>query len=152
MGKEVARSEQGDAMSTPELSRSEVAYLQAIYRLNESHATSSVSVLAKKFNVKMPTAIEILHKLQAKGLVEQKPWKVPELSKKGMAMAESVMHQHRIIELYLSRVLGLSSEVSCVEATKIDYLLDESVIHKMCQVLNRPSKCVHGNPIKHPRR
>jgi DtxR family Mn-dependent transcriptional regulator len=136
-------------MNLSDLTRAEVAYLQTMYRLNESEDIASVSVLAKKFNVRPPTAIEILRRLQAKGLVVQKPWKVPELSTRGMAMAESVIHQHRIIELYLNTTLGLSYQTSCAEATKIDYLLDETVIEKMCKVLNRPTKCLHGNPIKH---
>ena len=87
-----------------------------MYRLNESHKLSSVSTLAKKFNVRLPTAIEILDNLQAKGLVIKKPWKIPELNKKGMIMAETIMHQHRIIELHLNATLGLSSEKACAEA------------------------------------
>jgi DtxR family Mn-dependent transcriptional regulator len=136
-------------MNLSDLTRAEVAYLQTMYRLNESEDIASVSVLAKKFNVRPPTAIEILRRLQAKGLVVQKPWKVPELSTRGMAMAESVIHQHRIIELYLNTTLGLSSQTSCAEATKIDYLLDKTVIERMCKVLKRPTKCLHGHPIKH---
>jgi DtxR family Mn-dependent transcriptional regulator len=136
-------------MNLSDLTRAEVAYLQTMYRLNESDDIASVSVLARKFDVRPPTAIEILRKLQAKGLVVQKPWKVPELSTRGMAMAESIIHQHRIVELYLNTTLGLSSQTSCDEATKIDYLLDKTVIEKMCRALNRPTKCLHGNPIKH---
>jgi DtxR family transcriptional regulator, Mn-dependent transcriptional regulator len=136
-------------MNLSDLTRAEVAYLQTMYRLNESDDIASVSVLARKFDVRPPTAIEILRKLQAKGLVVQKPWKVPELSTRGMAIAESIIHQHRIVELYLNTTLGLSSQTSCDEATKIDYLLDMTVIEKMCRALNRPTKCLHGNPIKH---
>lgn len=120
-----------------------------MYRLNESHSLSSVSALAKKFNVRLPTAIEILDNLQAKGLVVKKPWKIPQLSKKGMIMAETIMHQHRIIEVYLNSTLGLSSEKACAEAAKIDYLLDGEVIEKMCKALNRPAQCLHGYLIQH---
>jgi len=120
-----------------------------MYRFNESHTPSSVSALARKFNVRLPTAIEILDNLQAKGLVIKKPWKIPELSRKGMAMAETIMHQHRIIELYLNATLGLTSEKACGEAAKIDYLLDGEVIEKMCKALNRPSQCLHGYLIQH---
>jgi DtxR family Mn-dependent transcriptional regulator len=120
-----------------------------MHRLKESHKPSSVSALAKRFNVKLPTAIEILNNLQAKGLIIKKPWKIPELSRKGITMAETIMHQHRIIELYLSTTLGLSSEKACAEAAKIDYLLDGEVIEKMCKALNRPAQCLHGYPIQH---
>ena len=136
-------------MNLSELSRSEIAYLEAMYRLNESHSAASVSTLAKRFDVRLPTAIEILDKLEQKRLVIKKPWKVPELSKKGFLIAESVMHQHRIVELYFSKALDLNAERSCVEASKIAHLLDKTVIEKMCKALNRPTQCNHGNPIRH---
>ena len=136
-------------MDTSELSRTEVAYIEDMYRLNESHDPTSVTVLAKRFGVRLPTAIEILDKLEKKGLVTRKPWKIPELSRRGTALAESVIHQHRIVELYFSKNLGLNYELSCFEASKIAYLLDRTVIDMMCKSLNRPSQCIHGNPIRH---
>lgn len=136
-------------MNTAELTRSEVAYLETMHRLSESHDAASVSALAKRFGVKMPTAIEILDKLEERGLVIRRPWKVPELSIKGRRLAESAMHQHRIVELYFSRNLGLSPDKSCIEASKIAYLLDKTVIEKMCKALNRPTQCIHGYPIRH---
>jgi DtxR family Mn-dependent transcriptional regulator len=136
-------------LSTPQLTRSEVAYLETMHRLSESHDAASVSALAKRFGVRLPTAIEILNKLEEKGLVIRRPWKVPELSRKGRELAESVMHKHRIVELYFSRSLGLNSEKSCTEASKIAYLLDKTVIERMCKALNRPTHCIHGYPIRH---
>jgi DtxR family Mn-dependent transcriptional regulator len=136
-------------MNMTDLSRSEVAYLETIYRLNESHETSSVSALARRFGVRLPSAIEILGRLQKKGLVVKKPWRTPELSKRGKELAESVMHQHRIVEVYLNKKLGLSTEASCNQASKIDYLLDNEVVERMCEALDRPSRCLHGNPIMH---
>jgi DtxR family Mn-dependent transcriptional regulator len=136
-------------VNTPELTRAEVAYLEMMHRLGESHDPTSVSALAKQFKVRLPTAIEILNKLEQKGLVIRRPWKVPELSSKGRRLAESVIHQHRIVELYLSRNLGLNPEKSCTEASKIAHLLDKTVIAKMCKALDRPTRCVHGYPISH---
>ena len=132
-----------------QLTRSEIAYLEAMYRLNETDDVASVSTLAKRFDVRLPTAIEILDKLEQKRLVIKKPWKVPELSKRGIVIAESVMHQHRIVELYFNAKLGIDSDLSCAEASKIDYLLDPTVVEKMCKVLNRPNQCLHGFAIQH---
>jgi DtxR family Mn-dependent transcriptional regulator len=132
-----------------ELTRSEVEYLEAMYRLNESHNTTSVSALAKRFRVRLPTAIEILDKLEEKGLVIRKPWKVPELSRRGNSLAERLIHQHRIVELYLNRTLGLNSVTSCSEASKVAHLFEKSVIRKMCKSLRRPKQCMHGYLIRH---
>lgn len=88
-------------MNLSELSKSEVAYIETMYRLKETNDAASVSVL----------------------------------------VAESVMHQHRIVELYFNTKLGLDSEVSCAEASKVDYLLDNAVVEKMCKALDRTSRC-----------
>ena len=150
MVKKVAISHQGDPMKNPELSRSEVAYLETMHRLGESNDAPSVSALARRFGVRLPSAIEILNKLEKKGLIIRRPWQVPELSRNGKLLAMSAMHQHRIVELYFGRNLGLSTEKSCIEASKIAYLLDKAVIDKMCKALNRPTKCLHGRSIEHP--
>jgi DtxR family Mn-dependent transcriptional regulator len=133
----------------PELTRSEVVYLEGMYRLNESHDITSVSALAKRFGVKLPTAIEILDKLEEKGLVIRKPWKIPELSKRGNSLAERLIHQHRIVELYFHTTLGLNSATSCSEASKVAHLFEKSVIRKMCKSLHRPKQCMHGYLIRH---
>jgi len=133
----------------PELIRSEVVYLEGMYRLNESHETTSVSALAKLFGVKLPTAIEVLDKLEEKGLVIRKPWKAPQLSKRGNSVAERLIHQHRIVELYFNTTLGLNSAMSCSEASKVAHLFETSVIRKMCKSLHRPKQCMHGYLIRH---
>jgi DtxR family Mn-dependent transcriptional regulator len=117
--------------------------------MNESNETSSVSALARKFKVKLPSAVEILSKLETKGLVVRKRWRVPQLTKRGEKLAELVMHQHRVLEVYLNEKLGVNSDMSCAQAGKIDYLFDTDVIEKMCRVLNRPATCLHGFPIQH---
>ena len=113
------------------------------------HNPASVSALAKKFGVRLPTAIEILGKLEHKRLVIKKPWKTPELTNRGMILAEFILHQHRIVELYFNAKLGLNSDLSCAEASKIAYLLDPVVVGRMCKTLHRPDKCLHGLPILH---
>jgi Mn-dependent DtxR family transcriptional regulator len=117
--------------------------------MNETNEKTSVSALAKRFGVRLPSAIEILNKLEKKGLVIRRPWRVPVLSRRGATVTESVMHQHRVLELYLNRKLGVSSELSCTQASKIDYLFDSDVIEKMCKALDRPNRCLHGFPIRH---
>ena len=132
-----------------EITRSEIVYLEGMYRLNESHDTTSVSALAKLFGVKLPTAIEVLDKLEEKGLVIRKPWKAPQLSKRGNYVAERLIHQHRIVELYFNTTLGLNSAMSCSEASKVAHLFETSVIRKMCKSLHRPKQCMHGYLIRH---
>jgi Mn-dependent DtxR family transcriptional regulator len=117
--------------------------------MNETNQDASVSALAKKFGVRLPSTIEILSKLEKKGLVVRKPWKIPELSRRGSTLTALVMHQHRILEVYLNRKLGVDSDLSCDQAGRVDYLMDSKVIQRMCQSLNRPAKCLHGYAIHH---
>jgi len=132
-----------------ELTRPEAAYLGEFYRLLETSVEPTVSTLAQRFGVSLPTVIDVFERLERKGLVLREPWKTPKLTRQGMALAASIIHRHRVIELYFSEKLGLGYEFSCSEASKIDYLLSDEVVSRMCSALHRPRRCFHGNPVKH---
>jgi DtxR family Mn-dependent transcriptional regulator len=131
------------------LSGVEVAYLKEAYKLTESGEAPSVSLLAKKFGVSMPSVIEVFDKLEEKGLLLRKPWKVPKLTGMGLITARRIIHNHRVIEVYFAEKLGLGTNYSCNEATKIDYLMENQLVMKMCDALNYPAKCIHGHSIEH---
>jgi DtxR family Mn-dependent transcriptional regulator len=138
-------------MQLHDLTRTEVAYLEQIFRLTEKGKQPSVSALASEFEVRVPTAVEVLDKLKRKGLLVKEPWRVPELSEAGFKVAEETIHRHRVIELYFSRKLSLRANEACKEAGKIDYLVSNSLVTRMCGILDHPRKCLHGNAIKHQR-
>jgi len=136
-------------VTKPILTQPEAAYIEEIYRQVEKGLTPSVSRLATKFGVKMPSAVEMLDKLEKKGFIVRRPWKTPKITLSGRALAENIVHNHRIIEIYFTKKLGLDSDFCCEEATKIDNLIGDEVVSRMCVDLSHPDESCHGIPIKH---
>ncbi len=136
-------------MSNFTLTKPEASYLSEVYRIIEEGREPAVTLLASRFGVKLPTVIDVLEKLERKGLLVRERWRAPKLTRTGIRVASSILHRHRIIELYFSRKLGLAQQLACREAAKIDYILDDIVVARMCRELNHPDKCFHMKPINH---
>lgn len=131
------------------LSSVEASYLKKLYRLHELDRAPSVSVLAADFGVALPSVIDVLQKLEKKGLVRRTPWKAPRLTPAGLALAKRIIHNHRILEVYYGETLGLDDVYACAEASKIDYLIGSRIVGRMCETLHRPARCLHGFTIVH---
>lgn len=104
--------------------------------------------LAMMAGVKMPTAVEVVKKLEEMELVYRKPWGPIKLTEKGMKVAERIVFRHRIIETYLSKFLELDHEIACCQASLMEEI-DDTVVYAMCSKLGHPCECVHGRRIPH---
>ena len=132
------------------LNRTEAMYLKRIYEVsieNEGEVTSYD--LAKYFGVKTPSSIDVLNRLQRKGLVSRKVWGPVILTEKGVRLAKEVLHVHRIIECFLCDALDLPLDVACEEAAKLDHIISDEVVRRMCERMSRPLRCPHGRAIPH---
>ncbi|MCP8313140.1 MAG: metal-dependent transcriptional regulator [archaeon] len=136
-------------MQEIKLTSTGASYLLALWRLEEDKQKLSTGKLAKIFDVKAPSVIDTLKKLEAYGLIRRAPWKRIGLTKKGDYLALNIIHNHRILEVYFKKVLGLDDGTSCREASKMDYLVGMRLINKICKALNYPETCIHGKALVH---
>ncbi|MEM3437459.1 MAG: metal-dependent transcriptional regulator [Nitrososphaerales archaeon] len=136
-------------MQKIKLTSTETSYLLALWQLKEDRRELSTGKLAKIFNVKAPSVIDTLKRLESYGLVRRIPWKRIKLTKRGNCLALDIIHNHRVLEVYFNKFLSLDKETSCKEASKIDYLVGIRLIEKICKVLNYPETCIHGKPLVH---
>lgn len=136
-------------MQETRLTSTSASYLLALWRLEEDKQVLSTGKLAKIFDVKAPSVIDTLKKLESYGLVKRTPWKRIGLTKRGNDLALNMIHNHRILEVYFRKVLGLDDETSCREASKMDYLVDMKLIKRICRTLNYPEACIHGKALVH---
>jgi len=137
------------AMQETRLTSTSASYLLALWRLEEDKQELSTGKLAKIFDVKAPSVIDALKKLESYGLVKRAPWKRIGLTKRGNDLALNMIHNHRVLEVYFRKVLGLDDETSCIEASKMDYLIGTKLIKKICKALNYPETCIHGKNLVH---
>ncbi|BAJ51179.1 metal dependent repressor, DtxR family [Candidatus Caldarchaeum subterraneum] len=133
------------------LQQVESSYLLELYRAHENQHTPTTGELAKAFAVKPASAVDVLNRLSEKKLVTKIGWGKFSLTPRGHAVALRVIHNHRILETFFHKELGLETDKACIEASRIDYAIGDEVVIRLCQRLNNPSTCIHGKEVKHPR-
>ncbi len=131
------------------LNQVEARYLSEIYRMTERHEELATGALASKFNVRPASVVDVLNRLMEKGLISRPGWGRIELTGSGRSVAMKIIHNHRILELYFRDRLGLQMNETCKQAQRIDYLIGDVVVSRMCEDLGYPTNCVHGFEVRH---
>ncbi|MEO6908084.1 MAG: metal-dependent transcriptional regulator [Abditibacteriaceae bacterium] len=127
-------------------------YLKTIYLLLheenvESQDAVSTQALAARLGVKPPSATAMIKKLASLQLVEHVPYQGVCLSGAGEKVALEVLRHHRLVETYLSQVLGLGWHEVHDEAERWEHVLGEGVEEQMAKALGNPERDPHGAPI-----
>ena len=131
---------------TPEWHPAFEEYCETIFELAEDDVDVIQARVAERLDVSRPAVSEMIHRLEAKGLVTLKGRSI-ELSPDGMDLAEQVVRRHRLAEVFLTQVLGLSWADAHAEAGKWEHVISPQVEQAMMRVLDDPTTCPHGNPI-----
>ncbi len=136
-----------------ERARSEVVenYAKAIYSL-QSRGEGSVgtNALAERLGVTPGSVSAMLRKLADLRLVEHEPYHGVHLTKRGERVALEVIRHHRLLELFLARVLGMPWERVHAEAERLEHHLSEELEQLIAEMLGQPTRDPHGDPIPTP--
>ncbi len=123
-------------------------YLKAIYALREDGlSVVTTQSIANRLSVAPPSATSMLKKLDAMGLAHHEPYRGVELSAAGEKIALEIVRHHRIIETFLSEVLGLEWDKVHEEAERLEHVISEELEAKMAAKLGHPTRDPHGAPI-----
>lgn len=122
-------------------------YLAAIYDLTGSRKPVIGARLAKHMKVSPPAVTEALQRMARAGLMRLGAGKEITLTKKGKAMAEVMARRHRLLERWLTDILGLNWTEAHEEAHRLEHALSPKVEDRLASILGMPSTCPHGNPI-----
>lgn len=126
-------------------------YLAEIYRLadRESQADGfvSTSALADLLDVSAPAVNRMVIKLRDQGLLQHEPYQGIRLTDQGRREALKQLRRHRIVEAFLTEVMGFGWHQVHEEADRIAPTLDEMVVERMAAMAHNPTRCPHGEPI-----
>jgi DtxR family Mn-dependent transcriptional regulator len=103
--------------------------------------------LADWLGVSRPTVTAALRRMTRDGMVRMNGRKEIELTAAGRKAAESIVRRHRIMERWLTDVLGLDWVAADAEAARLEHAISQEVEQRLYEVLGRPRTCPHGNPI-----
>ena len=70
-----------------------------------------------------------------------------ELTKRGDEAAAAIVRRHRIVERWLTDVLGLDWVTADAEAERLEHAVSQVVEETLYRTLGQPKTCPHGNPI-----
>jgi DtxR family Mn-dependent transcriptional regulator len=122
-------------------------YLETMYYLHAEGEAVRPSRIAEWLGVAQPSVIAAVARLEEAGLVERGPGRQLTLSRAGRRRAAAIVRAHRIIERWLTDVIGLDWLEADVEAGKLEYAFSARVVERLYEQMGRPVTCPHGNVI-----
>jgi DtxR family transcriptional regulator, Mn-dependent transcriptional regulator len=123
-------------------------YLKAIYSL-ESHAAdnASINAVSERLGVSAGAVSAMVRKLSDDGLVEHTPYRGVALTERGQQIALETIRHHRLLELFLSEILGMSWDRVHDEAEVLEHVLSDDLERLIAEKLGHPARDPHGDPI-----
>jgi DtxR family Mn-dependent transcriptional regulator len=124
-------------------------YLKQIYLEQQSVGADLVPMgrLATAMSVTPGTATTMIKALAEANLVAYEPRTGVRLTRPGEQLALHVLRRHRLVELFLVKVLGLDWSEVHEEAEHLEHAVSDKVLERMDALLGHPSVDPHGDPI-----
>ena len=125
-------------------------YLKQIYveqKTADSGELVPMGKLATAMGVVPGTATSMIKALADSGLVVYEPRGGTRLTRGGEQLALHVLRRHRLVELFLVKVLGLDWSEVHAEAEELEHAISDKVLERIDILLDRPSVDPHGDPI-----
>ena len=124
-------------------------YLKQLYleQRGEDGGMVPMGRLAAAMGVVPGTATSMVKALSDSGLVEYEPRGGVRLTRSGEQLALHVLRRHRLVELFLVKVLGLDWSVVHDEADMLEHAISDRVLERMDALLGHPTADPHGDPI-----
>lgn len=122
-------------------------YLKAIHSLGGVDQRVLPIEIAQKLAVTAPSVTGMLRRLAEAGWIEYQPGKGAQLSESGKTEARRVIRRHRLVELFLTRVLGLDLSEVDQEAEALEHAISPRLEQALADYLGEPGEDCHGHPI-----
>jgi DtxR family Mn-dependent transcriptional regulator len=122
-------------------------YLAAIHDLTGGDKPVIGARLARHMHVSAPSITEALRRMQREGYIRLRGKREIRLTSRGLDIAHTMARRHRLLERWLTDVLGLDWSRAHEEAHRLEHALSPVVEERLAKLLGMPSTCPHGNPI-----
>ena len=122
-------------------------YLKAIYELETRAGTAVTSEVADALDVAPASATGMIRRLATQGYLDHVPYRGVQLTESGRRAALRTIRRHRILESYLTNVLGYPWDLVHDEAERLEHAASDNLIDRMASALGNPTEDPHGAPI-----
>lgn len=122
-------------------------YLKAIHSLRVAEERVAVSVVADHLGVAVASVSNMVKRLAELDLVRHTPYKGIDLTEAGEQEALRLIRAHRLIELFLTEVVGLQWDEVHDEAERLEHAVSDRLVERIAELLGHPTVDPHGDPI-----
>jgi DtxR family Mn-dependent transcriptional regulator len=119
-------------------------YLKAIWHIKERGEDVKISTIAKMLNVRQPSVVQMLKKLNLKNLVNYNKAGV-RLTEDGERIGASMMRNSRLLEVLMDSALKVEIDEEMV--CGIEHHMNKQFTNALCVMLKHPRKCPHDHEI-----
>lgn len=127
------------------LTQRDYDFLAIVRNLTDEGWPARIKDIAKKLNVKPPTAVEYIDRLVKCQALEKGPSGY-RLTEKGYKLTDDMERVHRLFETLLYKT-GLPLIKAHKISSFIDRQIDSKEVEEICSFLDHPKQCPHGEPI-----
>ena len=120
-------------------------YLKAVWYIRERGEEVKISSIAKLLNVKQPSVVQMLHKLNNSNLVYYKKGNVVEMTEEGERIGKQMIRNTRLLEVMMKDALKIEIDEEMV--CGIEHHMKNQFTDALCTLLKHPRECPHGHGI-----
>ncbi|WP_022929880.1 metal-dependent transcriptional regulator [Patulibacter americanus] len=125
----------------------EEEYLETLYWLHEVELPLTAANVARAMLLSAPTVHEMVKRLEADGLISRDERKRISFTDRGLSVAENVVSRHRLVERFLTDVLGIPWHEVHEEAERMEHAMSPAIEEGMRLAIGTATTCPHGHPI-----
>jgi DtxR family Mn-dependent transcriptional regulator len=126
----------------------EEEYLQTLFWLHEARLPMTGANVAKAMQLSAPTVHEMIGRLERDGYITRAGDKSIAFTDSGREHAEGVVRRHRLIERFLTDVLGIPWDEVHEEAERLEHAMSPVLEARMLAAIGDAKTCPHGHPIE----
>ena len=124
----------------------EEEYLERIYWLEEAELPVTGANVARAMQVSPPTVHEMVGRLVGDGFITRNADKSLVFTKEGRERAARIVHRHRLVERFLTDVLGVPWDDVHEEAERLEHAMSPTLEERMRAAIGDATTCPHGHP------
>jgi DtxR family transcriptional regulator, Mn-dependent transcriptional regulator len=125
----------------------EEEYLQILFWLQEAGLPMTGANVARAMQLSPPTVHEMVGRLEHDGYITRRADKTIAFTDDGSVQAEGIVRRHRLIERFLTDVLGVPWDEVHEEAERLEHAMSPVLEERMLAAIGDAKTCPHGHPI-----
>jgi DtxR family transcriptional regulator, Mn-dependent transcriptional regulator len=125
----------------------EEEYLQTLFWLQEAGLPKTGANVARAMQLAPPTVHEMIGRLERDGYITRAGDKSISFTESGERHAEEICRRHRLIERFLTDVLGIPWDEVHEEAERLEHAMSPVLEDRMRAAIGNAKTCPHGHPI-----